>query len=374
MKRLLFLAPSIIVFSLAWPGVGFWGPVAMLGGLIFLHELGHFLIAKWMKLPVEVFSLGFGSRLFGFKWRETDVRLSALPLGGYVKLMGYNDEDPKAEDPNGFLSQPTWKRMLFYSGGIIFNVATTLVLMFILATDQSRATPVALPSPLLVGEVIPDSAASKAGIQQGDKITAFGDLKFPGASDKDAIAYIQARPGQSIPVDVDREGKSQRLLVTPRDESGVGRIGVRFFPAAFRYDRKPLAFGDFLQGAKFSVVGTAQMARDTFLGYFRLFTFRANIKELGGPIAIAKIGSEAAKAGWVVFLTITALISMNLAVLNALPIPFLDGGHIAMLGFERIRGRDLSIAVKEKILTGGFVLLASLMVLVFALDIWRLKH
>ncbi len=374
MKRLLFLAPSIIVFSLAWPGVGFWGPVIMLGGLIFLHELGHFLIAKWMKLPVEVFSLGFGTRLFGFKWRETDVRLSALPLGGYVKLMGYNDEDPNAEDPNGFLSQPTWKRMLFYSGGIIFNVGTTLVLMFILATDQSRATPIALPSPLLVGEVVQDSPASKAGILQGDKITAFGDLKFPGASDKEAVAYIQARPSQSIPVDVDREGKPQRLMVTPRDESGVGRIGVRFSPAAFRYDRRSLVFGDFLQGAKFSVVGTAQMARDTFQGYFRLFTFRANIKELGGPIAIAKIGSEAAKAGWVVFLTITALISMNLAVLNALPIPFLDGGHIAMLGFERIRGRDLSIAVKERILTGGFVLLASLMVLVFALDIWRLKH
>ena len=95
---------------------------------------------------------------------------------------------------------------------------------------------------------------------------------------------------------------------------------------------------------------------------------------MGGPIAIAKIGSDAAKAGWVIFLTITALISMNLAILNALPIPFLDGGHMAMLGFERIRGKDLSIAVKERILTGGFVLLASLMVLVFALDIWKLKH
>jgi regulator of sigma E protease len=374
MKRLLFLAPSMIIFTLAWPGAGFWGPVIMLGSLIFLHELGHFLVAKWMKLPVEVFSLGFGTRLIGFKWQETDVRLSALPLGGYVKLMGYNDEDPNADDPNGFLSQPTWKRMLFYSGGIIFNVGTAVVLMFILATDQSRATPIPLASPLLVGEVLKDSAASQAGIKVEDKITAFGDLKFPGASDKEAIAYIQVRPGQPISVDLDREGKAQRLTVTPRDEGGVGRIGIRFSPSAFRYDRRPLVFKDFLQGAKYSVVGTALMARETFLGYFRLFTFRANIKELGGPIAIAKIGSEAAKAGWVVFLTISALISMNLAVLNALPIPFLDGGHIAMLGFERIRGRDLSISVKEKILTGGFVLLASLMVLVFALDIWKLKH
>ncbi len=374
MKQLLFLTPSVLILGLAFPGVGFWGPVAMLGGLIFVHELGHFLVAKWMKLPVEVFSLGFGPRLIGFKWHETDVRLAALPLGGYVKLMGFNPEEPEADDPHGFLSQPAWKRMLFYSGGILFNVGTTLVLMFILATDQSRATPIPLPSPLLVGEVVADSPAAKAGLQLGDKVTAFGELKFPGASDKEAVAYIQARPSQTIPVDVDRDGKIQRLSVVPRDEGGVGRIGVRFSPAAFRYDRKPLAFNDFMQGAKLAVLGTGLMARDTFMGYARLFTFHANIKELGGPIAIAKIGSEAAKAGWVVFLTITALISMNLAVLNALPIPFLDGGHMAMLGFERIRGRDLSIAVKERILTGGFVLLASLMVLVFALDIWKLRH
>ena len=119
MKRLLFFAPSIFILGFAFPGAGFWGPVIMLGGLIFVHELGHFLVAKWMKLPVEVFSLGFGPRLIGFKWHETDVRLAALPLGGYVKLMGFNPEEPEAEDPHGFLSQPAWKRMLFYSGGKI---------------------------------------------------------------------------------------------------------------------------------------------------------------------------------------------------------------------------------------------------------------
>ena len=379
MKRLLFFAPSIFVLGfafpgLSFPGVGFWGPVIMLGGLIFVHELGHFLVAKWMKLPVEVFSLGFGPRLIGFKWHETDVRLAALPLGGYVKLMGFNPEEPEAEDPHGFLSQPAWKRMLFYSGGILFNVATTIVLLFIVSTDQSRATAIPLSSPLLVMEVVQDSPASKSGLQTGDYIRSLGDLKFPGASDKEAVAFIRARPDQVLAVEIERNGKAQHLDMTPRNEGGSGKLGIGFGPSAFRYERRPLASGDFLQGAKLSVLGTALMARDTFLGYFRLFTFRTNIKELGGPIAIAKIGSEAAKAGWVVFLTITALISMNLAVLNALPIPFLDGGHMAMLGFERIRGKDLSLAVKERILAGGFVLLASLMVLVFALDIWKLKH
>lgn len=379
MRRLLFLVPSVALLAIAiqrlsFPGVGFWGPVIMLGGLILAHELGHFLVAKWMKLPVEVFSIGFGPRLFGFKWRETDVRLSALPLGGYVKLLGFNPEDPEAEDPHGFLSQPTWKRMLFYSGGIIANVTATVVLLFIVSTDQARATPIALPSPLLVGEVLKDSPAAQAGVQVGDKITAFGELKFPGASDTDAVTYIKARPNQAIPVDLERDGKAQRVSVTPRNEGGAGRIGVRFSPSAFRYDRRALTFGDFVQGGRTALASSAFMAGETFMGYLRLFTFRTSIKELGGPILIAKVGSEAAKAGWVVFLTITALISMNLAVLNALPIPFLDGGHMAMLGFERIRGRDLSLTVKERILTAGFVLLASLMVLVFALDIWKLKH
>ncbi len=369
MKRLLFLVPSVFVLGLAFPGVGFWGPVVMLGGLIFVHELGHFLVAKWMKLPVEVFSLGFGPRLVGFKWHETDVRLSALPLGGYVKLLGFNEEEPGVEDPHGFLSQPTWKRMLFYSGGIIFNVASTLVLLFIVSTDQSRATAIALPSPLRVMEVVLDSPAAKSGLQAGDQITALGDLKFPGASDKDAVAFIRARPDQVLGLEILRDEKPQHLDMTTRNEDGMGKLGIGFGPSLFRYERRPLTFGDFLQGAKGAVLESAFMAKETFMGYARLFTFRANLNELGGPIAIAKIGSEAAKAGWVVFLTITALISMNLAVLNALPIPFLDGGHVAMLGFERIRGRDLSIAVKERILMAGFVLLASLMVLVLAMDI-----
>src|SRR5450631_3621848 len=140
MKRLplVFSLALVSLVSLNWPSVGFWGPVLMLGGLVFLHEGGHFLAAKYMGMPVEVFSLGFGSRLFGFKWRETDVRLSVLPLGGYVKLAGFNPEEPGADDPYGFLQQPFGKRMLFYSGGILANLATTLILFTFVGTDQAR--------------------------------------------------------------------------------------------------------------------------------------------------------------------------------------------------------------------------------------------
>jgi regulator of sigma E protease len=374
MTRLVF-ASVFPILALAG-GLTSWVPAAlMIGFLIFIHELGHFLVAKWMGMPVEVFSLGFGPRLFGFKWKETDLRLSALPLGGYVKLLGFNPEEPEADDPHGFLSQPAWKRQLFYAGGIVFNVATCLILMWVVSTDRARITGShPLPSPLGVMEVVPGSAAEKGGLLKGDEVQAFGELKFPGASSDDAVAFIQARPGKSIETLIMREGHPLALRLTPEDQGGKGKLGIHFRPTQFTYERRALQVGDFGRGAVESVRISASMAAQIGNGFFRLFTFRQNVKELGGPIAIVRMGNEAAKAGWEAYLLITALISMNLAVLNALPIPFLDGGHMALLGFEKLRGKDLSLAVKEHLLMGGFVLLASLMVLVLFLDIWKLRH
>lgn len=374
MTRLVFA--SVFPVAALAGGLTSWGPaILMIGFLIFIHELGHFLMAKRMGMPVDVFSLGFGPRLVGFKWNETDVRLSALPLGGYVKLLGFNPEEPEAEDPHGFLTQPAWKRQLFYAGGILFNVGTTLVLMLVVSTDRARITAVhPLSSPLGVMEVVPGSAAEKGGLHKGDEIQALGQLRFPGASDKDAVAYIQAHPGKSLETVVVREGKLKSLTLIPEDQGGRGKLGMGLAPTQFTYERRALQFADFGRGAVDAVRESAAMAKLVASGYFRLLTFQANVKELGGPIAIARMGNEAAKAGWEIYLMLTALISMNLAVLNALPIPFLDGGHMALLAFEKLRGKDLSLAVKERFLMGGFVLLASLMVLVLAMDIWKLRH
>lgn len=376
MTRLVF-ASACIVPVLAFAGglTSWWPAVVMIGFLIFIHELGHFLVAKWMGMPVEVFSMGFGPRLLGFKWRETDVRLSLLPLGGYVKLLGFNPEEPEAEDPHGFLAQPVWKRQLFYAGGIIFNVLTCLVLLWVVSTDRARITGAhPEPSPLEVVEVIPGSAAEKGGLKPLDQITSLGELQFPGATKEEAIVYIQGRLAKPIQVLVQREGVSRTLTVIPEDQGGKGRLGIQFGETRFTYDRRPLRPMDFGRGAVESVRVSAAMAAQIGTGFFRLFTFQQNIKELGGPIAIARMGKQAAKAGWEAYLVLTALISMNLAVLNALPIPFLDGGHMVMLAAEKLRGKDFSLAVKERILMGGFVILASLMLLVMAMDVWKLKH
>jgi len=366
---------SVAVLALVafkWPGVGFWGPVVMLGGLIFLHEGGHFLAAKYMGMPVEVFSLGFGPRLLGFRWRETDVRLSALPLGGYVKLAGFNPEEPGAEDPYGFLQQPYGRRMLFYSGGILANLLTTLVLFTFVGADQSRVTKVQESWTII--EVVPGGAAEQGGLKVGDELRSIASLRFPGAQWEDAVAYIQAHPGEAVPFSLTREGKPLELLLTPRLEGGKGRLGLMPMPMPMPLERRAYRPGDFLVGGRFAVGTSWRMSGQVFGFLKRLASFQARRAEVAGPIGIIRQGSRAAKTGWDVFLFMCGAISLQLALLNALPIPALDGGHMALLTFEKLRRKDLSLELKEKILTGGFLLLASLMALVIVLDLLKLRN
>jgi regulator of sigma E protease len=225
-----------------------------------------------------------------------------------------------------------------------------------------------------VDDVTPGSAAAAAGLKPGDQIQRFGDLSFPGNRTEEAIAYIQARPGATVPLVLEREGGTRALLVTLHQESGKGKLGVAFEPSSWTYERRPFRPMDVAKGARFAVVGSASLGWEILGNFGKLVSHQVSLKEVGGPIAIVRAGSRAAKAGLAQFLFLTALISMNLAVLNALPIPFLDGGHGAILLFERIRGRDLSVLVKERILTGGFFLLASLMAMVIALDLMKLRN
>ena len=373
MKRLPFVLSLAMVFMVALklPGVGFWGPILMLGGLIFLHEGGHFLAAKYMGMPVETFSLGFGPRLLGFHWRETDVCLRLLPLGGYVKLAGFNPEEPGAEDPHGFLQQPYGKRMLFYSGGILANLLTTLVLFTFVGADQARV--VKVQESWTVVEVVPGGAAEQGGLKPGDELRGIGSLRFPGSLWEEAVSYIQAHPGESVLFSITREGKPLELPLTPRLDGGKGRLGFMPVPVPLALERRAYRPGDFLEGGRYAVLKSWQLSGQVFGFLRKLVTFQARSAEVSGPIGIIRQGSRAAKTGWDVFLFMCGAISLQLAILNALPIPALDGGHMAMLTFEKLRRKDLTIELKEKILTAGFLLLASLMLLVIVMDLLKLR-
>ena len=349
-----------------------WPPALMLGGLIFLHELGHFMVAKRMGMPVEVFSLGFGTRVAGFKGRETDVRLSLLPLGGYVKLAGFNPEEPGAEDPHGFLKQPVWKRQFFYAGGVIMNLLTAFALVWAVGVDVARQVP-RPGAPVVVKEVIQGYPADAAGFRPGDELRAVDGFAFPAASWSETVAYIQGHAGQPISVSFLRDGQVQRVTLTPKAEKGVGKIGLA---AGFQDSdlvKGPLTLPVIGRGAAFGAFQMADWTKGVFAFLGQVLSFKAHAADVAGPIGIVRMSAQAAKAGWITFLTMSAFISLQLAILNLLPIPMLDGGHMAVLGWERLRGRDFTLEFKEKLFTGGFLFLAGLMALVIFLDVVKLR-
>lgn len=367
---------ELLAFALPPKVVNLGYALLGIGTLIFLHELGHFLAAKYMGMPVEVFSIGFGKRLVGFAWKETDIRLSVLPLGGYVKLAGFNPEDPGAEDPHGFLQQPYWKRMLFYSGGIIANLIVAFVLF---AWVGQREVRVSKSVDHVVADVQP-GAAKDAGLLPGDELLAVGphaitaqDLLEGDRWAKEIVPFIQARAGQVLMLRIAREGRIQELAITPVNVGGVGRIGLA--PRLVRevVERRALRLSDLRLGAAYSTQRIVDLSGLVFGFLKKVVTFKASSGEVGGPITITRQMSQFAGMGLDPFFMICAAISLQLAILNALPIPMLDGGHMLILTLERLRRRDFSLEFKEKVLTGGFFLLAGLMSLVLVMDLFKLR-
>lgn len=350
-------------------GTSLFAFVIVLGVLIFFHELGHFLVARLFGVGVEKFSLGFGPRIFGKTVGGTDYRLSAIPLGGYVKMVG---EDPDADiDPAqravSFMHQHVYKRICIVAAGPFFNILLAVIIFFgiffVSGTYLIKAT---------VGSVQEGTPAAAAGVQSGDEIVAIDGRDV--ASWDDMAAIITNSAGRSLAVSVSRDGILQQLIITPR-KTKVPNI---FGEEVERYVIGISAAGDvetielgFFPALGQSFTQTYRITQLTIVAVAKLIAGTVSVKTLGGPIMIADMAGQQAREGAVNLLFFIALISINLAILNILPIPVLDGGHLLFFIIEAVLRRPVSLRVREVAQQVGLFFLLMLMILVFYNDITR---
>lgn len=427
--------------------------------LILIHEFGHFFAAKSVGIAAPRFSLGLGPRVAGFHWGETEFVISAIPLGGYVKMAGMEDdeamevleggEQPAPVDPSRmFDAKPLWARAWVISAGVVMNLLFALLANIVLAAVQgegyiseTRLAPVttvggsaaqvaqiptgtrvtavagqpvasydeiigvlqaapagpvalalenrppvtlALPaagpsrdsllsvlrplSPAVIGAVKPDEPAADAGLRGGDSIVSVGGQAV--ATWPQVVERVRASPGRPLAVVVKRGGQTRTVTLTPRGEregdATVGKIGALELP---QVDYRRLGFGEALAyGARQTVdmVGTLLATlRD-------LFTGALSPRNLGGLLAIGEASGESAQQGPATYLFFLAFLSVNLAVLNLLPIPILDGGHLMFLAIEGVRGRPLSVESRIRLSHVGLIIVVGLMLWANGNDVVRL--
>jgi regulator of sigma E protease len=344
--------------------------VVVLGGLIFFHELGHFVVARGMGMGVSVFSLGFGTRLFGFTRGKTDYRVCAFPLGGYVQLVG---ESPDAELPEGFTAEesfsrrPPWQRMLVVLAGPVFNFLLAWFIFWGLAYSQGVQE--MLP---VIGQVTNSSAAAEAGIVPGDRIVEIDGQ--PVEVWEDLVSRIEANQGAPMQVTVARDRELLSFDVTPKLQEKRNLFGevkvVPMFGIAPSGEFSSRELG-FLDAAVQGAIQIREVSGLMIQGIIKLVERVIPWTDMGGVILITEMIHREAQNGLVNLLALTALISINLGILNLLPIPVLDGGHILFFFLETVTGRPLSPRVQQAALKIGMMLLLMLMIVATFNDILR---
>ena len=423
--------------------------VFVLGVLIFVHELGHFLMARRIGVRVLTFSLGFGPKILNIHRGGTDYCVSIIPLGGYVKMAGENPEDQRTGASDEFLSKSKWQRFQVLVMGPVMNVVLALVVMTVVLY-QGAQVPLFDQQPVVIGTFSDNSPAKAAGLQAGDQVVALdgraidnwdqfsmaivtkarkevavgyvrngkagtvtvvpnavgkfdmgdigiqpsvhpqlgeltpgmpgaqaglktGDVILAAGGEKDIsydrlLAAIKAHDNQPLTLTIRRDGVVQDVVVTPRMTGDKPMIGAQISPVETRMvEPGPL------EAAKLSVQKNWEWTRSIVETLVGLFTRETSVKQLMGPVAIADLSGSAAEAGWIPLFSLMAMISLNLGLLNLMPIPVLDGGHIFILALEGLARRDFSMRVKEKMLLAGFVVLLMLMVTVIYNDLMRIE-
>jgi regulator of sigma E protease len=421
----------------------------VLGVLVFVHELGHFLMARRHGVRVLTFSLGFGPKVLRRVRGDTEYCISAIPLGGYVKMAGETPDDPRNGAPDEFLSKTKWQRFQILIMGPVMNIVLALVVMTAVLY-HGAPVPVYEQQPPVVGTVLPDSVAEKAGIHKGDRIVSVGGepvdtwqrffmqvmpraekqvaIEIDRAGQRQTLQVVPAaqtrfemgdigvlpemnpqirsvnsgspaekaglktgdvilgvkgheitrerplvkiineNPSVPLTLTVRRDGQVSEIVVTPAPDGNVGRIGVGLSSYEERVVEPSL-----FEAAKMSVRQNLEWSTLIFQAIVGLVNGQTSPKQLMGPLSIGQLAGDAASIGWIALFGLMAMISLNLGIINLLPIPVLDGGHIFIMAIEGIARRDFSMRVKEKMLLAGFVVLMVLMVTVLYNDLMRIE-
>jgi regulator of sigma E protease len=420
----------------------------VLGVLVFVHELGHFLLARWHGVKVLTFSLGFGPKLFKFTRGDTEYCVSVIPLGGFVKMAGETPDDDTPPRHDEFFAKTKWQRFQIYLAGPAMNVLAAFLIMigvYLYGADE----PAYQRNPVEVGRVVEGSSAAKAGVQVGDRITSIAGYETPTWADYEkamllaagreievvlrrqgneqrlrftpdliekyhaadlgvrpllhmrlgtllpgepadrsglkegdvvlaidgapvdlerALATIRASVGKPLTLRVRRDTIEREFVVTPIAKDGNGRIG-----ADVRYETQMVRASGIGEAVNLSIAHNLDSAGLVFKTLRGLFLGEASPKQLTGFIGIGQAAGAMAREGAAPLFTFMAMLSMNLAILNLLPIPMLDGGHIFIMLIEGVARRDFSLRVKERLLMAGFVLVMTLMVTVIYNDLMRIE-
>ena len=346
--------------------------IIVLGLLIFVHELGHFAVAKWAGVVVTRFSLGFGPRLVAWQRGETEYAVSAVPLGGYVKMLGEDPEEevPGADAARAFSAQSLWKRTAIVFAGPLMNLVSAFVAFTLVFAIFGAGSPSEAPK---IGGVMEGMAAAAAGLARGDTVLAIEGKKI--ATWDELASTVRASDGASLRIEIRREnGAVEELVVTPErkpERSAFGEeIGEAYLIGIERsIDIEPVSV---VSAVGLGAYQTYFWIKMTLLSVVKIFQGVVSARDLGGPILIVQAAGKQAELGMEYLIRFIGLISVNLGILNLLPIPILGGGHLLFFGFEAVRGRPLAVRHREMAQQVGLFLLLALMVFVVYNDISRI--
>jgi regulator of sigma E protease len=348
----------------------------VLGLLIFVHEFGHFIWAKFFGVKVLKFSLGFGPKLISKQYGETEYLISAFPLGGYVKMFGENPGElaeerlSPAELKRSFATRPVWQRFLIVAGGPVFNLIFAMFLFFIIVLVAGLPQPVDTTT---IGGVGQDTPAAEAGLQEGDTILAIDGVETTRWEDVSLL--IKNSEGREVLLTLQRNGGTLEVAVTPHMEKTRSifgeEIGERYMVGIARSEEVIYEKVGLIKSLQAGVSQTWTWMYLTVMGLIKIIQKVIPASELGGPILIAKIAGERMEAGWINFLYFMGVLSVNLGILNLLPIPILDGGHLVFFSVEAILRKPLNLRTMEILQQVGLVLLVTLMIFVFYNDLVR---